>query len=149
VIAEVARSGLFSVESTDGMLVLARDMRAHNLYVREATSLEPHMDRVWACGLQRQAEFGTGGVLQAVSALRTGGKDGTAFGGEHRRGLQRGARRPPLRSRASRDDIPADVRLDERRWQSSVEHGDRAGGDCHKVGEGEQREEARRGAADD
>ena len=57
-IAEAARSGLFGVESTDGMLVLARDMRAHNLYVSEITSLEPHMDKVWACGLQRQAESG-------------------------------------------------------------------------------------------
>ena len=33
-------------------------MRAHNLYLREATSLEPHMDRAWAYGLQRQAESG-------------------------------------------------------------------------------------------
>jgi hypothetical protein len=64
VIAEAARSGLFSVESTDGMLVLARDMRAHNLYVREATSLEPHMDKAWACGLQRQAESGQEGFFR-------------------------------------------------------------------------------------
>jgi hypothetical protein len=53
-----------AVESTAGMLVLARDMRAHNLYVREATSLEPHMDRAWAYGLQRQAEFGQEGFFR-------------------------------------------------------------------------------------
>jgi hypothetical protein len=58
VIEEAARSGLFGVEQTAGMLVLARDMRAHNLYLREATSLEPHMDRAWAHGLQRRAESG-------------------------------------------------------------------------------------------
>jgi hypothetical protein len=64
VIAEAARSGLFSAESTAGMLVLARDMRAHNHYVGEATSLEPHMDRAWACGLQRQAESGQEGFFR-------------------------------------------------------------------------------------
>jgi len=64
VIAEAARSGLFSVESTAGMLVLARDMRAHNHYVRVATSLEPHMNRAWAYGLQRQAEFGQEGFFR-------------------------------------------------------------------------------------
>jgi hypothetical protein len=37
------------------MLVLARDMRAHNLFLREATSLEPHMDRAWATGLNHHA----------------------------------------------------------------------------------------------
>jgi hypothetical protein len=40
------------------MLVLARDMRAHKHYWREATSLEPHMDRAWAYGLHCQAESG-------------------------------------------------------------------------------------------
>src|SRR5215208_975054 len=86
----------------------------------------------------------TGGVLQAVSALRTGGKDGAAFGEEHRRGLQGGAGRPPLRSRASRDGLPVDVRLDERRGQSSGEHGDRAGATAArsaKVNSGKRRGE--------
>jgi hypothetical protein len=64
VIAEAARSGLFGVEPTAGMLVLERDMRAHNHYVREATSLEPHMNRAWAYGLQRQAEFGQEGFFR-------------------------------------------------------------------------------------
>jgi hypothetical protein len=27
-------------------------MRAHDLFLREATSLEPHMDRAWAAGLE-------------------------------------------------------------------------------------------------
>jgi hypothetical protein len=58
VIEEAARSGLFGAEPKAGMLVLARDMRAHIHYLREATSLEPHMDRAWAYGLQRQAESG-------------------------------------------------------------------------------------------
>jgi hypothetical protein len=58
VIEEATRSGLSGVEQTAGMLVLARDMRAHNLYLREATSLEPHMDRTWTHGLQRPAESG-------------------------------------------------------------------------------------------
>ena len=30
-------------------------MRAHDLYLREATSLEPHMDRAWAHGRRCQA----------------------------------------------------------------------------------------------
>jgi len=64
VIEEAARSGLFGVEPTAGMLVLARDMRAHNHYLREATSLEPHMDRAWAYGLQRQAESGQEGFFR-------------------------------------------------------------------------------------
>ena len=58
VIEEAARSGLFGAETTAAMLVLAREMRAHNLYVREATSLEPHMDRAWAHGLHCQAGSG-------------------------------------------------------------------------------------------
>ena len=58
VIEEAARSGLFGAESTAAMLVLARDMRAHDLYLREATSLEPHMDRAWAHGLCCQARPG-------------------------------------------------------------------------------------------
>jgi hypothetical protein len=64
VIEEAARSGLFGVEPTAGMLVLARDMRAHNLYLREATSLEPHMDRAWAHGLQLQVESGQEGFFR-------------------------------------------------------------------------------------
>lgn len=58
VIEEAARSGLFGAEPTAAMLVLARDMRAHDLFLREATSLEPHMDRAWAHGLHYQAESG-------------------------------------------------------------------------------------------
>jgi hypothetical protein len=64
VIEEAARSGLFDLESTAGMLVLARDMRAHNHYLREATSLEHHMDRAWAYGLQGQAESGQEGCFR-------------------------------------------------------------------------------------
>jgi thioesterase domain-containing protein len=30
-------------------------MRAHGLYLREATSLEPHMDRAWATGLKNRS----------------------------------------------------------------------------------------------
>jgi hypothetical protein len=56
VIEEAARSGLFGVEPTAGMLVLVRDMGAHDHDLREATSLEPHIDRPWAHGLHRQAE---------------------------------------------------------------------------------------------
>lgn len=52
VIEEAIRSGLFGAEQTASMLVLARDMKAHNLFLREATSLEPHMDRAWAAGLE-------------------------------------------------------------------------------------------------
>jgi len=55
VIEEAARSGLFGAEPTAAMLVLARDMRAHDLFLREATSLEPHMDRAWADGLRHRA----------------------------------------------------------------------------------------------
>jgi hypothetical protein len=33
-------------------------MRAHDRFLREATSLEPHMDRAWAHGLHRQDEPG-------------------------------------------------------------------------------------------
>jgi hypothetical protein len=55
VIEEAARSGLFGPEPTATMLVLARQMRAHNLFLREATSLEPHLDRAWATGLDHQA----------------------------------------------------------------------------------------------
>jgi hypothetical protein len=33
-------------------------MRAHNLFLSEATSLEPHMDRAWAHGLRDQTESG-------------------------------------------------------------------------------------------
>jgi hypothetical protein len=40
---EIRRSGLFGAQSTTAMLVLARDMRAHSFYLREATRLEPHM----------------------------------------------------------------------------------------------------------
>jgi hypothetical protein len=41
------------------MLVLARDMRAHDHFLRKATSLEqPYMDMAWARGLHRQAESG-------------------------------------------------------------------------------------------
>lgn len=58
VIEEAARSGLFGPELTTAMLVLAREMKAHNLYLREATSLEPHMDRAWAHGLRCQAGSG-------------------------------------------------------------------------------------------
>jgi hypothetical protein len=43
VVEECARSGLFGAQSTTAMLVLARDMRAHSFYLREATRLEPHM----------------------------------------------------------------------------------------------------------
>src|SRR5215207_4187466 len=64
VIEEAARSGLFGAELTAAMLVLARDMRAHNLFLREATSLEPHMDRAWAYGLQGQAESGQEGFFR-------------------------------------------------------------------------------------
>jgi hypothetical protein len=56
VIEESARSGLFSAETTAAMLVLARDMRAHDLHLREATCLEPYMDRAWAQGFRCQAE---------------------------------------------------------------------------------------------
>jgi hypothetical protein len=62
-----------------------------------------------------------------TSGMKAYGKDGTAFGGEHRRGLRGGARKPPPRSRASRDGVPADVRLDERHGQSLGEHGANAG----------------------
>jgi hypothetical protein len=55
VIEEAARSGLFGAESTAAMLVLVREMRAHDLFLREATTLEPHMDRAWAHGLDHQA----------------------------------------------------------------------------------------------
>ena len=37
------------------MLVLPRDMRAHDRFLRESTSLELHMDRAWAHGLHCQA----------------------------------------------------------------------------------------------
>jgi hypothetical protein len=56
VVEEAARSGLFGAESTTAMLVLARDMRAHSFYLREATRLEPHMERAWAQGVRYQAE---------------------------------------------------------------------------------------------
>jgi hypothetical protein len=55
VIEEAIRSGLFDAELTAGMLVLAREMKAHNLFLGEATSLEPHMDRAWAAGLGRRS----------------------------------------------------------------------------------------------
>jgi hypothetical protein len=55
VIEEAARSGLFGVETTAAMLVLARDMRAHDLFLSEATCLEPHLDRAMAQGLRCQA----------------------------------------------------------------------------------------------
>jgi hypothetical protein len=58
VIEEGARSGVFGAEPTAAMLVLARDMRAHDRFLREATSLEPHMDRAWAHGLHYQAASG-------------------------------------------------------------------------------------------
>lgn len=58
VIEEAARSGLFGAELAAEMLVLARDMRAHDLFLGEATSLEPHMDRAWAAGLDHQAGRG-------------------------------------------------------------------------------------------
>ena len=58
VIEEAARSGLFGAKLTPAMLVLAREMRAHNLYLREATSLDSHMDRAWAHGLHCQAGSG-------------------------------------------------------------------------------------------
>lgn len=58
VVEEAARSGLFGAEPTSAMLVLARAMRAHNLFLGEATSLEPHMDRAWAAGLRHQTESG-------------------------------------------------------------------------------------------
>lgn len=48
VVEEAARSGLFDAKQTAAMLVLAREMRAHDLFLREATSLEPHLDRAWA-----------------------------------------------------------------------------------------------------
>ena len=51
---EAARSGLLGAAPA-AMLVLAREMRAHNLYLREATSLEPHLERAWAHGLRYQA----------------------------------------------------------------------------------------------
>ena len=52
VIEEAIRSGLFGAELTAGMLVLAREMKAHHPFLRDATSLEPHMDRAWAAGLK-------------------------------------------------------------------------------------------------
>jgi hypothetical protein len=55
VIEESARSGLFGAETTAVMLVLARGMKAHDLHLREATCLEPHMDRAWAQGFRCQA----------------------------------------------------------------------------------------------
>ncbi len=55
VIEEAIRSGLFDTKLTAGMLVLAREMKAHNLFLGEATSLEPHMDRAWAAGLGRRS----------------------------------------------------------------------------------------------
>ncbi len=55
VIEEAIRSGLFDAKLTAGMLVLAREMKAHNLFLGEATSLEPHMDRAWAAGLGRRS----------------------------------------------------------------------------------------------
>ncbi len=58
-IEEAARSGLFGAKLTPAMLVLAREMRAHNLYLREATSLDSHMDRAWAHGLHCQAGSGS------------------------------------------------------------------------------------------
>lgn len=54
VIEEAIRSGLFDAGLTSGMLVLAREMKSHNLFLREATSLEPYMDRAWAAGLERR-----------------------------------------------------------------------------------------------
>jgi hypothetical protein len=56
VVEECARNCLFGAESTTAMLVLARDMRAHSFYLREATRLEPHMERAWAKGIRYQAE---------------------------------------------------------------------------------------------
>lgn len=55
VIEEAARSGLFGTKQAAEMLVLARDMRAHDLFLGEATSLEPHMDRAWAAGFEHRA----------------------------------------------------------------------------------------------
>lgn len=55
VIEEAIRSGLFGAQLTSGMLILAREMKAHNLILGEATSLEPHMDRAWAAGLGRKS----------------------------------------------------------------------------------------------
>ena len=55
VIEEAIRSGLFDAQLTSGMLVLAREMKAHNLFLGEATSLEPHMDRAFTAGLERRS----------------------------------------------------------------------------------------------
>lgn len=52
---DAARSGLFGAEPTAEMLALARDMRSHEHFLREATSLEPHMDRAYAAGLAQEA----------------------------------------------------------------------------------------------
>lgn len=54
-IEEAIRSGLFDAQLTAGMLVLAREMKAHNLFLGEATSLEPHMERAFAAGLGRRS----------------------------------------------------------------------------------------------
>jgi len=55
VIEESACSGLFGAESTVATLVLTRDLKAHDLHLREATCLEPRMDRAWTQGFRRQA----------------------------------------------------------------------------------------------
>ncbi len=55
---EAARSDRFGAERPAALLVLARDMRAHDRFLREATSLESHMDRAWARRSHRQAESG-------------------------------------------------------------------------------------------
>jgi hypothetical protein len=64
------------------MLVISREMRAHNLFLlREATSLEPHMDRAWAAGLERRPgreEFFRL-LRRYAQALRPGGQDGPAL----------------------------------------------------------------------
>ena len=76
--------------------------------------------------------------IVSVPALREDRQDGAALGGGHRRGLRGGAGRAPLRSRASWDGVPADVRLTERHGQRSGEHGANADGDRRNTGEGEQ-----------
>lgn len=66
VIEEAARSGLFGAQPTAAMLVLARDMRAHGGFLREATSLEPHMDRAWAAWVRRPGGPGQEGFFRLL-----------------------------------------------------------------------------------
>ena len=77
--------------------------------------------------------------MVSVPALREGSQDGAALGGGHRRGPQGGAGwTQQLRSHASWDSVPVDVRLTEGHGQRSGGHGANADGDRRNTGEGEQ-----------